>query len=769
MNSQPELTEAVATAPDSAGVARVKRTVLGRLCRLCLKELREILRDRRTIMTLVFMPLLVYPLLNMIFQKFLVTSLQSASQVQVFVGVESETAGKLLTEYLSAGDVILRDEGSLAPRASAGEKPLGLALPNATAEPEITITEMQNLRARVADGAIDVGVVIREASIVATADANRAPRQPFHCELIYREESQLSASGVRFIEKRLSAINDQFVREIMAIPVVQRALPRMGFRAALPTKVVRSTVRQTGSAFSLTTVVPLILILMTITGAVYPAIDLTAGERERGTMETLMAAPVPRLGLLVAKYIAVLTVALFTATANLVAMTVTLVATGLGPMLFGDEGLSPLLVSQVFALLILFAAFFSAVLLALTSFARSFKEAQAYLIPVMLLALAPGIMSLMPELKFNGILAITPLVNVVLLARDIFESNVDPMLASVAVLSTILYAIAALTLAARVFGTDAILYGSEATWSDLWRRPRESRAAATIAGAMSCLALLFPANFLVSNSLRVVSELSMTLWLGLAALALVVLFVGVSLLFGFAQHVRIGDGFRLRPAALLAFLGAMLLGVSIWPFAHEIFLVEEAIGLSSLGKEQIAAAQEQIERLRQVPLIVILLTLAAAPAVCEEFFFRGYLFSALRQTMRPWKTVAVSAVLFGAFHVITTNTLSVERFVPSTIMGLVLGWVSLRSGSVLPGMLLHACHNGLLLSVLYYKSELAASGWGIQEQEHMPTSWLATGAVVAVVGLALVMSATRRRSEAGTEQPDEQATDPPAEPSTERG
>lgn len=748
MNSQPETNDQRAVTPGTVVVVRIQRTMLGRLSRLCLKELREILRDRRTIMTLVFMPLLVYPLLNMIFQKFLVTSLQSATEIQVYVGVESDTAGQTLSEYLAAGEIILKNTGAIAPPPVETTPKKQPVLPHAAAEPSIKIIRAQSLRAQVAEGNVDVGVIIRsKESDEPPGPGGQKFRPVFDCELIYRDESQLSAAGVRYIEKRLNAVNDQFIREVMAIPVVRRTLPTLGYRAELPTRVVRSTVRQTGSAFSLTTVVPLILILMTITGAVYPAIDLTAGERERGTMETLMAAPVPRLGLLVAKYIAVLTVALFTATANLVAMTVTLMATGLGPMLFGDEGLSPLLVVQVFALLILFAAFFSAVLLALTSFARSFKEAQAYLIPVMLLALAPGIMSLMPELKFNGLLAITPLVNVVLVARDVFESKVDPMLAGVAVFSTILYAIAALALAARVFGTDAILYGSEATWSDLWRRPREPRAAATLAGALSCLALLFPANFLVSNSLRGFSEASMTLWLGLAAVALAVLFVGVSLLFAFAQNVRLGDGFQLRPAPLLAFLGAIALGVSVWPFAHEIFLLEAKLGLSSLGKEQIAAAQQQIERLRQVPLAVILLALAATPAICEEFFFRGYLFSALRQTMRPWTTVVTSAVLFGAFHVITTNTLSVERFVPSTMMGLLLGWVCLRSGSVLPGMLLHAGHNGLLLTVLYFRDELAAKGWGVQEQDHMPPGWLAAAAAAAVVAIVLVMFATRRTTD----------------------
>src|SRR5262249_52119059 len=80
--------------------------------------------------------------------------------------------------------------------------------------------------------------------------------------------------------------------------------------------------------------VPLVLILMTMTGAVYPAIDLTAGERERGTLEILVAAPIPRLSVLFAKYVAVLTVALLTAIVNLGMMALTLGFTGLGKQLF---------------------------------------------------------------------------------------------------------------------------------------------------------------------------------------------------------------------------------------------------------------------------------------------------------------------------------------------------------------------------------------------------------------------------------------------------
>jgi len=122
------------------------------------------------------------------------------------------------------------------------------------------------------------------------------------------------------------------------------------------------------------TLIPLILILMTVTGAVYPAIDLTAGERERGTLEALISAPVPRHELLFAKYLAVLSVAMLTAVANLTSMIVTAYSSGIEKLLFGSGGVSVATIALMLGLLFVFAAFFAAVILILTSFARSFKR-----------------------------------------------------------------------------------------------------------------------------------------------------------------------------------------------------------------------------------------------------------------------------------------------------------------------------------------------------------------------------------------------------------
>ena len=702
-----------------------RRPSMGRFVRLCQKELREILRDRRTILTLLLMPLLLYPLLSIGFQRLLLSTLESTSQLQCRIALTSERDAMRVQRYLELGEVFLKQQTGAAGGVVGQEM---ARVPGVTVEPELRIEWFMtgDLERQVTAGVVDLAIIIHDDP---PADGSVDSRAPLHCEVIYRKNSAISKAALDFLQQRFRAINDRYLHQ---------QLIAVGVELELPTQVTNRSVGGSGAAFSLTTLIPLVLILMTITGAVYPAIDLTAGERERGTLEALMAAPVPRLSLLAAKYVAVVTIALLTAGANLLAMTITLLTTGLGKILFGQSGLSPLVMVEVFALLVLFAGFFSAVLLAVTSFARSFKEAQAYVIPLMLLSLAPALISVLPGVEFNGLLAVTPLVNIVLLARDLFEGGVDPKPATVAVLSTALYALAAISLAARTFGTDAILYGSEATWSDLFRRPPEGRRLPTASGAMMLFAILFPCYFLVTGLLAQLDYDSLSTRLVLSGVATVILFAGFPMVAAVLQGAPRREVFQLRPVRPLAVLGAALLGLSLWPMAHEIFLLNETIGLATLSEEQIESARQLLDSWHQVSPLLVLAALAFAPAVCEELLFRGYLLRALLAATSPRKAILISAVLFGLFHVLATNVLMTERLLPSTFLGLILGWVCWRSGSVLPGMLLHVCHNGLLLMLGYYKDELVELGWGIQEQSHMPPEWLATAAVGLIAGLALV-------------------------------
>ncbi|MBC8116067.1 MAG: CPBP family intramembrane metalloprotease, partial [Candidatus Saccharimonas sp.] len=582
------------------------------------------------------------------------------------------------------------------------------------------------------DDVADVAEAVRQGSADAGLQFYSAePGQPPKCNIVYQSDSINGRAVRRFIEDRFRAVNEDFAAQMLARQQPPVVMPLLVKALALPNQP-----GTTNTPFSLATLIPLILILMTVTGAVYPAIDLTAGERERGTLEALVAAPVPRHELLFAKYIAVLSVAMLTAVANLLSMVVTAYASGLEGLLFGSSGLSIRVIASTLGLLCVFAAFFSAVILVLTSFARSFKEAQAYLIPVMLVALAPGVMCLLPGIEFNGTYAVTPLVNIVLLTRDVFENRVVPLWALATLLSTVLYSAVALGAAARIFGTDAVLYGSDGGWVDLFRRPDEPRATPTLAQAMFGLAVLFPAFLILSSiparweSLSIAERL-----MGNAAITLL-LFAGLPLALTAATRVSWTTGLSLRRASFGAFAACAILGLSLWPFAYELQVL-------LLSPERLAALEELFApfkaQLDAIPLWLKLLALAAIPAVCEELFFRGFLLSAFRTSMSNPLAVAFSGVLFGLFHVIVQQSLFSERFVPTCFLGVVLAAICVRTGSVLPGMLLHVMHNGFLLSLSNFTEELKALGIGVEEHQHLPALWLAIASVMVAAAFGLLV------------------------------
>ena len=171
----------------------------------------------------------------------------------------------------------------------------------------------------------------------------------------------------------------------------------------------------------------------------------------------------------------------------------------------------------------------------------------------------------------------------------------------------------------------------------------------------------------------------------------------------------------------------------------------------AISPERVEVMKQLFEQIKTmldaIPLPVKLVSLALIPAICEELFFRGYLLTALRTGMATPLAIALSGVLFGLFHVIVMDSLFFERFVPTCFLGLILGMVCYRTGSVLPGMLLHSLHNGLLLSMSSFTQELATLGIGTQEQEHLPRLWLAgAGTIVVVATIVLVW---------GTRQPDQ--------------
>lgn len=696
---------------------------LSRTWRLAMKELKEILRDRRTITTLVLMPLLVYPLMGVLVKRGLISSVPLAGSAAFRIAIESgEESGQSMRE-LSAGSLLLPPE----PTPASSRDPLAELAAADAEEPAEQFYETEpgvSAESEVRNGHADLGV-----RIAAAEPGPDGISRGLRWTLFRREGSSFSDDAYDFVVRRLKALNEKRIQDTLTAAgiVVQQ-------RAEITEELV--TVDSEPPS-PLITFIPLVLVLMTMTGAVYPAIDLTAGERERGTMEILVAAPVSRLSLLAGKFVAVLVVAVLTASVNMLSMFATLFTLGLDSAVLGSSGVR--LIPLVLLMMVVFAGFFSAVLLSLTSVARSFKEAQAYLIPLMLVSLTPGVFSLMPDLQMGPLLAVTPLVNIVLTGRDLMQGNFHLLSFAIVILSTTFYGVTALAGAARVFGSDSVLYGSTSSWTSLFRSSGERRAYATPSAAVFSLAIVFPLFIVVGT---IPSRLGQSLSLDLSQVLLLnivvflIVFVAVPFTVLRMSHVSPSSGLSLNPRVpALSLLSAALFGVSMWAVLYELNLV---VGIDSRTEELSRIMKSVVEGLQQSPLAIKLAALAFAPALCEELFFRGFLQTSLRQRYSAVTSILTSAVLFGLFHIVVRDQLFLERLIPSTLMGVILGLLLERSGSLYPGMLLHALHNGLLICLVHYKSRLEQLGIGLEERIHLPIMWFVPALLVAFAAAGLL-------------------------------
>jgi len=766
----------------------------GRLGRLCLKELRESLRDRRTLITLILMPILVYPLLSMAMQRLIVGTASglNADKTEYIIGVQDEQAGSLVasalgetasairqgvrhsieirrpmlanpaTKKIAASNTTESDTADNNPevRENASE------IDPQTAGFNIVVAEGISLQQALEEGQVDVAVLQVRSETVSLGRSGSYPA--YQLELSFRDADLRSEAAMLEFRKAMELVNDT---------------QSLQFRGALPPAVrmiSTATGKKVDAMTSLAGILPLILILMTITGAVYPAIDLTAGERERGTMEAMIATPAPRFLLLLSKYVAVVTVAVLTALANLLACWITLSIGGLGRALLGERGLSLLAIAQILPLLVIFAAFFSAILLAMCSFARSFKEAQAYLIPVMLVSLAPALLTLMPNIEFSTLLGIVPLVNILLLSRDIMTGSPQALPAFAAVFSTLLYAAAALVVASRLFGAESATAGSQETWSDLVRRPKRMKELPDLGDLAVYLALMFPVFFILTNLFGQMDlSIASKLWIN-AGILLVLFLIAPALV---AQYRRLnprstfllggwwGDSGPVASgpmaggpmaggpiatggsgvsygAGVIRGLGVLcgvcLLASGLWVIAFEVLKVLSDFGFGAISIERAEGLEEAKEQFASIPFWMIFVTSALAPALAEEFFFRGYVLSAFRNRIAPLRAVLYSALIFGLFHVINGSVLSLERFFPTTLLGLALGFVAIRTHSLWPGVLLHAIHNGLLFWLTRF-SEKELSEWFGSTNQHFPPIWILASLASVACGIGLVYLFTRQR------------------------
>jgi sodium transport system permease protein len=215
-------------------------------------------------------------------------------------------------------------------------------------------------------------------------------------------------------------------------------------------------------------IVPYIIILMCLVGAMFPAIDLTAGEKERGTMETILASSVGRLDLVLGKFFTVMTASVATVVLSLASLAFT--ATVIVPRMAGEasgdmeelvamaQAADPRGILGLLVLILPLTMLFSAVLMSVALFARSHREAQQYVGPLPMVVIIPAMIGLLPGTELTAKTALIPITSTSLAGKELLAGSFDWGALAVIFGSSCLYAVIALIVAVKQFQREEVLF-----------------------------------------------------------------------------------------------------------------------------------------------------------------------------------------------------------------------------------------------------------------------------------------------------------------------
>ncbi len=605
------------------------------------KELLDMLRDRRTLIAMIAVPVLLYPILFLVFSQVMIIQHERIERAPSKIALEGDEG--LLRSWLEA-----------VPRLEIE--------PSANPEEDL-------LRGRVH------AVVRLGENAAATLEAGRTA----DITILYDAMEHESTQAATRVQEALDDKHDEFletrVREAGLDPAYVRPLDIEQENAAPAAK--------TGGAI-LGMVLPVIMVLMLGVGAFYPAVDLTAGEKERGTFETLLSTPTSKLEIVAGKFLTVFCISLLTGLMNLASMLATFwIQIGqLDEELGGAEiHLSPVTGLIILAALIPLAFFISALMMSVAVFARSFREAQNFVTPFFVLITLPPALVALPGVTLSPATQFLPIANVALLFKTLMTEPVagDAMFA--VFFSTGVYALLSLVLAAWIFQREDVVLSQQRGIPLTLRRSNLTPESAPTPGfALSlyglAVILLFYAGTYV-QARNIFTGILITQWiLILLPVAFFLWYVRVDLKQALLLHLpRPGD----LGISLLITAAWIVIIIQIGVWHEQLFPLPEELGqyMRSLFLTEETG----------VGVWALLFIIALSPAICEEVLHRGALLSGLRRIMPPWTAVIVTGVLFGLFH------LSVHRLLLTTLSGILLGYLVWRNRSLITGVVAHFCVN----------------------------------------------------------------------------
>ena len=414
---------------------------------LYLRELRSALRERGIVVYSIIIPVVLYPLLMwLVYTAFSYANGQAAE-------LKSHVMVRTIPEAHQALRRALQEDRAI--------------------DVDFSETPQEDIKKGNLDLIIDF-VQVQDAPTLAEGN--------FGIRLTYDASRDESATARARVKRVIDRYRDRFIeREAEKLGISRSQL--QGFRVD---EINVSSNNEMGR-FVLGLLLPVMLVIMLAMGAVYPAIDTTAGERENGTWETMMTSATSRENILIAKYLYVATMSFVAGCLNVMAMMFTM-RSNLA-LLGGPSGLSfhvPLVsIPIIVAGAALLALFIAAGMLILASFARTFKEGQSLVSPFMIAFVLPLLFIQSPSQEFTTRVALIPVVNVAMMFRQAISGYFDWKPMAITVAMEILFVTLALKIATSLVEREDFMMDSSggALLRFIRRFARsESKGGGTVAG-----------------------------------------------------------------------------------------------------------------------------------------------------------------------------------------------------------------------------------------------------------------------------------------------
>lgn len=661
------------------------------------KEMLDLVRDRRTIITSFILPILLYPLLMIGFSSMMSRQEMKLEQQELVI-------------YLND---MVHDETSRELKESLSQIETFQIMDEAIVYNESTYLDL--LQEKSIQALINV-----EDSLSASG------YRIINITCFYDETSEKSSLAYRKIRDNLRDLEEVFIsKRLEKIKINSEILNAVEIKKrniAPPEQMV---------GFLVGKFLPYLLIILTISGASIIASDLIAGEKERGTLETILVSAAKRNELVIGKYLTIITISIITVLLNLLSMYLSFrhifmqVGTNMGEfqLPIGNFALILLLMLPLITL-------FSAILLSISTYSRNIKEAQSYQMPLLFGAIMLSMVSFLPGFELNLGFSLIPIVNFSLMMRDIMLNNYQLNYLFIIIGSTLVLDVITVYISIKLFHSENVLFRtSEEKSLKFWGKGKKD--VLNLQFIIVYFVIMIIALYYIGGSWQLKDMMN-----GLIKTQLLIILLPVIMILRISK-TDIKSALRLNYTNPLNFL---LVLIAALPLLLLSGILGQLINYVFPVSESYIEAMQNLITIQDKGLWFTIVVVGVLPGICEEVMFRGFILNALKKK-GIWYGIILTAVLFGAFH------LDPFRFIPAALLGVWLGYLAVKTKSLYVPILAHFSQNSLAILITNYAEKISFMKLIIKDE--MIAYWVVIPALIilylVIKGLTLLNPYSNRK------------------------